>query len=762
VEYGRLVKLHILPMESSPSKRRKTSPTTSISLDAPATPSRIPTRKDGSKPLSRRPSFASPTKASIARHNPHLLKRPSSSGGGTPRSRGTNLDDARTAGQAHSIIQGQDNIAGGDGAGSLGSTTLENETPEEDRTTPAATPSKARKSLSFGGGLSAKPRRMSRSPAKQTPKVSGPTGVEIGAGGEVEDMINPFKRAGLRRSPLASQEVQVQEAEPDVFQRRGLRRSPPAVEEPPATEQTHLPEAKQPEASPASQMGLQSTASKSPLPRHKAESPFQHAQELMALEATESAKAQHQEQLIMPASNSPKAQVPTPPRGRPHHPEATKLPPTPTQLGTPDPANTTPTGFYDTPSGRARKNRDLGKKFKSSPLKHPPQVPEPAKEPEPQPRVEPLPEEPRPEKPKRRKSARFSIPEDPYAAKKKERDDLLKELQQLQADVALANQENDRLRLHYESHRSAPKAPPNPDELLSLLIRSTAHEPLPELAPVQRSVFKSIGSFLPFSSRRKRVSRALPALDKPIPSHLPIDVDNPLPYLQAFSPLTYTSKITLLPTEPQEPEAPSQEAEQISELHHITASHPSGLFTARLSMVVDSSLLSISSVDIQRLPPSAEKELGVFLKEQSTPEDGLTRDIGLICWAMGRWVEVSVLRARFWCAVEHELGTAEARAQSLQKKKKKRKRRKVVAEDDDEAPLEEEESKKQKWTRRQLLPHMGRTAMELANDNVELRIEWRIKFDWTGEVDNSITASVRLPKSCKFPSVSSGTATNIK
>jgi hypothetical protein len=123
---------------------------------------------------------------------------------------------------------------------------------------------------------------------------------------------------------------------------------------------------------------------------------------------------------------------------------------------------------------------------------------------------------------------------------------------------------------------------------------------------------------------------------------------------------------------------------------------------------------------------------------------------------MSRWVEVSILRARFWCAVEKELGTPEARAKNLQKKKKKRKRRQVVPEDDDEEPVdgqdeqeEEDEFTKQKWIQRELLPHMGRTAMELATDKVELRIEWRIKFDWTGEADSSLTASVRLPKSCE-------------
>jgi hypothetical protein len=620
-------------------------------------------------------------------------------------------------------------ISGDDGAKSQGSTTVENETPEENRRIPAGTRSNARQSLSTGAGLSAKPRRMSRSPAKQISKGESGAGVETGIGQEFQEIMNPFEKGGLRRSPIASQEVEAQETNFNPFQRRGLRRSPQADHEPPTTEEKYVRETKEPKLSTISKSALntQDTISTNPLLRDDVGHPAQQ---------TEQSRIRS-------------------------HQEEPELPPILKQSGNPNPdVSPLQGGVHDIPSSRARRSKDLAKKIQSSPLKPKLQrVSEPTKEANLEHTIEPEPEDSRPEKPKRRKSARFSIPEDPHAAKKKLRDGLLKELQQLQVDIALANQENRRLQLHYESKRSPPNAPSNSDELLSLFVRSTAPEPPPKVDAIQNSAFKSIGSFLPFSSRRKRVSRTLPAFDKPIPSHLPIDVDNPLPYLQAFSPLTYSSKITVLPTDSQASGAlsniPSQEAQSIYQQHLITASHFAGLFTARLSMIVNTSLLSISSVDIERLPPYAEKELGTFLRERFTQNGALTKDIGLICWAMGRWVEVSVLRARFWCAVENELGSPEARAKSLQKKKK-RKRRQVIEEDDDEAPLdlhEEEGFKKQKWTRRQLLPHMGRTAVELATDKVELRIEWRIKFDWTGEVDSSITASSRLPKSCKLGSV---------
>ena len=54
-----------------------------------------------------------------------------------------------------------------------------------------------------------------------------------------------------------------------------------------------------------------------------------------------------------------------------------------------------------------------------------------------------------------------------------------------------------------------------------------------------------------------------------------------------------------------------------------------------------------------------------------------------------------------------------------------------------------------KWTRKQLLPQMRRTSLVLTGEGVELRIEWNIIFDWTGEAESIISASAKIPSSCK-------------
>ncbi|CZR61217.1 uncharacterized protein PAC_11113 [Phialocephala subalpina] len=805
-------------MADSPAKRRKTSPTTSIPIDAPATPSRIPApiaRQDGTKGSGRRPSFASPTKASLSRHNPQLLNRPSSSGSGSgrPGSRGRNLQDvfAKALGETQAA-SGQSAITGLEREESRStSTTQENEPQATERfmTQPARATTPKRSMKPVGGGLSSKPRRMSRSPVKRvertptaypnvdpTKDLPGdfnpfqkkglrrspvPRQAEIPVQQEIQlsqqENINPFRKTGLRRSPMSSQPVK----QPEPERRRSPRLSEPRVHiEPlasisttptePAPPRTSFAKVvpEEPHASPP-RAGLAEVLHEEPTshPRHglveitsveRASPPNDVRQPDDAPQVDDAGRLDDRawpESLVQPdVGEVPEEPLislgrPRPSKGQGmaelftvNRPEP-ELPPTPTQRGIPDPVVTTPpAGIHDTPSKRAR--RRAAEKLKSSPLK--PKDPAPQEEivKETQPEQQEKPQKPKNEPVKRRKSARFLIPEDPHAEKKKARDDLLKELQQLQADVSLANQENERLRLRAESKKKGAATAPNQDEVLAMLARATAPERPAETKPKPTSIFKSIRSFLPFGPRRKPAP--LPASEKPLPSHLPIALDDPLPYLQAFSTLTYASTITLLPPHPISSDNSPQEMERpLMQKHLISASHPSGLFATRFAMTVDTSALTIPSIDILRLDMNAEKELGTFIRARARDEGPLGRDITVICWAMSRWVEVSIKRAQFWCSVEQELGTPEARIKSLQRKKKRK--RQAHVDDGGGGADGEDESEKINWTRKQLLPHFGRSSMELSNEAVELRFEWKIGFDWTGEVESSLGAAARVPKS---------------
>ncbi|KAL2063057.1 hypothetical protein VTL71DRAFT_6129 [Oculimacula yallundae] len=935
-------------MADSAAKRRKTSPTTSIPIDAPTTPSRIPgPRKDAPQSTSRRPSFASPTKASLSRHNPQLLNRPTSSGG--LGNRGKDLQDvfAKALGEQHSEMGGYSVITGDDRDGTKSmSTTQENDPSAYDEV--AKTPERARSRGLAGGGLSAKPRRLSRSPVKAPERtlaefpVSGalPDDFDpfkkkgglrrspISSSAEaplpvlqdslVVDGVNPFKKAGLRRSPVSSQPEVGRRRSPRLSQppESGLRRSPPILSqpldsafrvsptapEPPAITLEDVPEPFSPTKklrrspiisepviapletvpeplSPTNKLGRSPRNSRPrPTVPEQVPEPFSPTKKLrrspvisepvryaprrssippqITSEAVEppirtgseqpEADSVHNEQdenshvprrlfaeilnendisqpqnpqrqsrqqpTVIPAepisqpkmlfaeiakepdeqtsapviaqnldvltapaerlprnSRVPKASIEPvqdspldiPESGQRRGPlkmdaavqdlftgnrraEEPELPPTPTQLGIADPVVTTPpTGIHDTPSKRARRNKALGTKIKSSPLKPRDLSPKKPPKPIPQPDL-------KPEKPKRRQSARFLIPEDPHASKKKERDDLLNQLQQLQADVALANQENERLRLRSESRKKGLSAAPNPDELQSMLLRSLAAEKSTEPAPKPPSIFRSMKSFLPFAGRRRRavaVEAVAVEAEKPLPSHLPIALNDPLPYLQAFSPLAYSSTITVLPShQPSSDSSSILEEQPVLQRHVITASHPSGLFSTRLSMTVDTTSHTISALDILRLDMNAEKELGTFIRARSRSDHPLGKDITVVCWAMSRWIEVSIQRAQVWCTIEKDYGSPQARAKTMQKKRKRKRQGSVLGSEGSASHEADETVEKQVWTRKQLLPHIGRTGLEFSSENVELRFEWKISFDWTGEVETTMSASARLPR----------------
>lgn len=578
-----------------------------------------------------------------------------------------------------------------------------------------------------------------------------------------------------------------QEKQPEVtsFRKSALRRTPPAVEASVATKTVerggNSPEQAPPEprttrkgalrrsspvvlANDSGSSNLQapnsqneSTTPTAPVPAFARTSLGAIADDIAAPQSEESAislpakkdvfsNIQRQAKPVVPLEFPKNVEIPQPADmielGRPSRPGfhgEPELPPTPTQQGMDDPVVTTPpAGIHNTPSKRGRRNAALGEKLRSSPLKPRSQPTEPSQEviPDSQPEIVSRPK-PKSEKPaKRRKSARFTVPEDPHAEKKKARDALLKQLQELQADVALANQENERLRVHQQAGKRRAPVAPNPEELLALLMRSTQQPAKPEPKPA--SIFKSINSFLPFSSRRKTKTISLSDLEKPLPSHLPTHQDDPLPFLQAFSPLQFTSTITLEPEEP------------TLQNYVIHASHPSGLFAARIDMVVDSESLSIKQLEVPKLDPSSEKELGPFVREKAGGEGSLSKNLGVICWAMGRWTEVAVKRARFWCEVQSQLGNSEARAKCLKTLKagRKRKRRAIVVEEEEEGS--DDGKTVGVWTRKQLLLHMGRASMVLVCEDAEVLVEWKIGFDWTGEAESVVEACARVPRSCMY------------
>ncbi|KAK3303158.1 uncharacterized protein B0T15DRAFT_265198 [Chaetomium strumarium] len=459
-----------------------------------------------------------------------------------------------------------------------------------------------------------------------------------------------------------------------------------------------------------------------------------------------------------------------------------ELPPTPQH---PDPVvSTPPSGIHNTPSRRPKRSRALAERLKSSsPLKRPPSRPR--------------------ELPQKGAPADFGLlskktqtgapaapapttaevrglrPADPDAEKRRLRDSLLAEISQLEWDLDVASKESERIRQARLSRREPPP-PTNKREILDLLHRHALppEDSNPKRDPVEDWLASALNpiAFLPFSKPSPSGPPTLPPLKKgedseelpPPASHhpLPMTADEALPYLQVFTPLTFTSHVSPLPR-------PDNEGPLLQK-HTIAASStsPRGLFTARIEMTVNTKTMAITELAVPRLDPAAEAELRPFVDrivekgDERVASSGLYNNISVLSWGMGEWLRVAVQRAKVWIVLEREVNDKEAllqmvaRQRSRKKTRRRRKRRVNQREDGGSDDGEEEEAGEgsslddlKTYETADLLPFLGRTCLDLQipvldggrGDTSSLRVQWRIAFDWTGEARNEIGLLVGVP-----------------
>ncbi|OAF57996.1 hypothetical protein VC83_05304 [Pseudogymnoascus destructans] len=566
--------------------------------------------------------------------------------------------------------------------------------------------------------------------------VASPAAVVAAAPTEPTEPTNPFKKSGLRRSDVASP-APVAPTEPaDPFKKGGLRRSNVA----PTAPTNNTPA----ENAPTEETPTENTRTE----RAVTEETHPNTQSTAPLNAP-----------VQESAPEPQPQPQSQPEPQVELEPEPELPPTPTQLGIPDPVVTTePTGIHNTPSKRPKRPRSTT--LKSSPLK--PRDPLPT---QPVPATVaatasssasapplsafPLKNKTKPTTttttatseppPKRRKSSpppsRNLLPPDPHAAKKRRRAALLAEVAQLEADLVLAEAENARIRRHHEAGRRDVPAPKNEDAIFDLLLRATR----PRVAgggeerPRKKSVMINVGAFLPFAKKRRPVvSKEVVVKEGGLPSYGPVEVEDPMAYLSVFSPLGFTSTTTIL--------ASVGESGAVLQRRDVVAKARGGLFHARVGVVVDTASLAVVGVDVDGLDGNAEPEIGGWMRERAG-EGMLGRDVNAVFYGMGQWVEGAAKRARFWCQIGEEFGCGGGKG----KMKEKEKRSKGKGREGEDVELDEGVGAG-KWTAKDLLPHMRRTALVLPVEDVEVTVEWRIALDWTGEAEHAISASARVPR----------------
>ncbi|KKA30650.1 hypothetical protein TD95_004620 [Thielaviopsis punctulata] len=323
---------------------------------------------------------------------------------------------------------------------------------------------------------------------------------------------------------------------------------------------------------------------------------------------------------------------------------------------------------------------------------------------------------------------------------------LKEEVAVLESDLEFAKSENDRIRGEVLNQATAKLGGAVDTEhvmkLLKTHILPAEKQKLPAISQQMLSIALNPMSWLPFGN----VSTLPPlsstaAKDEPeVKSHLPIKMsaEEEKPFLQLFTPFSYNSKTVMLE------QKNSYDPLLIQHIMEVIPTTNPGSFSAQIEVTVDAQKLVITNLAIPSLDIRAQAELGPFLNEviENPRNRALKNNICVVSWAMADWYRIASQRATFWCTLSKELGSADS-IRELTKKMRTQKRARGNANDEEDEAVDMPQLV-------DFMACMGRTALEvplaLGRDAVmQVRIQWDIKFDWTGEAVSSTALLVGVP-----------------
>lgn len=221
-------------------------------------------------------------------------------------------------------------------------------------------------------------------------------------------------------------------------------------------------------------------------------------------------------------------------------------------------------------------------------------------------------------------------------------------------------------------------------------------------------------SFLPFSTIA--IPPPKPKEEKPIPSHRPIELANPLPYLEMFTSMKYSTQLSLRGKV-------SPPTKHVHQKHTIDLVGPQKLLTSQISITIDTPANEVIDMNILRLTPWAERELGTFLRKRAEE-----KDLSNACWAIESYWLIAQKRAQYWhrCEITFpHLLAGQTR--------------------DDTENARPQVSAKSKLSRKDFTRHLGRDSLVLQDSHVLLKLNWRIGFDWTGEAESDVSVETAFP-----------------
>ncbi|KAF3049743.1 hypothetical protein E8E11_004209 [Didymella keratinophila] len=302
-------------------------------------------------------------------------------------------------------------------------------------------------------------------------------------------------------------------------------------------------------------------------------------------------------------------------------------------------------------------------------------------------------------------------PLDPEVEKRRqEKTKLQREVEELETQVARCTNE-----ISAEQQRATHDtlAPSQRADFIKFITKVSGAEKHDDRPP---PVSTLLCSFLPFSGL------TIPPLkqkqsEKPIASHRPIDLPDPLPYLQMFTSFDFSTQLGLsrgkvLPA-----------SKRVHQKHTIDISGPQKLLIAQLAVNIDCLSNQVIDVHVLRLPSWAERELGIFMRSKAKE-----KNLGVVCWAIDSFWDIATKRAAYWHKCEATF------AHLLPGR--------TATETENGRPLDVKSSS---ISRKDLRHHLGRDVLILQDKHVLLKINWRIFFDWTGEAESNVDVECAVP-----------------
>ncbi|KAF9740012.1 hypothetical protein PMIN06_003437 [Paraphaeosphaeria minitans] len=298
--------------------------------------------------------------------------------------------------------------------------------------------------------------------------------------------------------------------------------------------------------------------------------------------------------------------------------------------------------------------------------------------------------------------------------KKREKARLEKELRLLEQQVSKCTEEVGKSQAQPASYVGSPEEREALVKLINELVQSGEEEN--EGQPPALS--SMLCSFLPFATQR--IASSNPQPDNPVASHRPLELEDPLPYLQMFTSLKFNTRLSV----PRGQNPPT--SSRFHQKHMIDITGPQSLLIASISATIDTLSNAIVDLKLLQLPHWAERELGAFVRVKAKEND-----LGNVCWAVGSYWEVAKKRAEYWHRCEVIFGHLIPGRTS---------------EDTEDIDVRSGGKPSRILSRRNLSRNLGRDTLVLEDRHVSLKISWRICFDWTGEAQAEVGVVPAVPR----------------